>query len=124
MTAGVREGVQSAARHEEEIDAGGGLPRDDGCSAVHAAALVRLEVGRDRAVRGPHGLHRGDSARVSALAELLHAADRGESGRVHAGQLYLGLWLERAAAALLELPQVRLRGVAVPLPRGARARME
>src|ERR1700693_154055 len=101
MTAGRGRTGGGVSTRRSKKNAGGGLSRDEYGGPGGAAALVRLEMGRDRAVRGFHDLHRGGPARVPPVAELLHAADRGEGGRVHAGQLHLGLRLERNAAALL-----------------------
>src|SRR5690242_17119003 len=107
----IRTGGESTRR----IDAGGGQSRGECCSTGHAAALVRLEMARDRAVRSLHGLSRGDSSRLPPVAELLHPADRDQGRAAHARELHLGLWLERNAAAAVEFAQVRGRGVPVLL---------
>src|ERR1043166_3043509 len=110
MTAGRGKYRRWGIDEEEQKNAGGGSSRDERCTPFRAAALVRLEMGRDRAVRCFHDLHRGGAARVPPVAELLHAADRGKGRRVHVRQLHVGLRLERDAAALLKLGPVRVWG--------------
>src|ERR1044072_2602820 len=108
MTAGRGKYRRRGIDEEEQKNAGGGESRDERCSPFRAAALVRLEMGRDRAVRGFHDVPTGGAARVPPVAELRPAADRGKGRRVHVRQLHLGLRLERDAAALLELGPVRV----------------
>jgi len=82
--------------------------RDERCGPFRAAAPVRLEMGRGRAVM-VFTIYIAVVPAAFLLWQSFSAPDRGESRRVHAGQLHLGLRLARDAAPLRELGPVRGR---------------
>ena len=120
MRGGVTPGTDlgNDAMPERRGDRRGRAPRS------RRRAALRCQMAADRRARGAGRLARARAARLPALAERAHPADRGRAGRIHAGEFPHRLSQRRQRAPVRQFGAVRGRRRRARAGRRHRSRLD